>query len=331
MRRACDKGARVFDFGRSKLGTGAFAYKRIWGFEPQHLHHEYLLLRRRRDAQRQPAQSASMRFLIALLAPPASVRRQRARPADLPRPGVRRLAEILFLAHRIPFPPDQGRQDPRLSFPVAPRAHATWSIWAASSTIPATGATPTHLRRLCARMPLRRPAASARLAARRGRARCATRRSASRSLRDPALAGWIGGSAAAPADRLRVRLFVGDGAVPAGGAGTRRCGASSISSTPTPRNGGRWLPYRPWPLVLALSAGKRAGLRAFDRDAAGAVRSLPVRLAGRGALVPGADPGGEAKDAGDPERRRQRLFLAGGRAFRARSRRAARCSPSPAT
>jgi FemAB-related protein (PEP-CTERM system-associated) len=45
MRRACARGARVFDFGRSKLGTGSFAYKRIWGFEPANLHHEYLLLR----------------------------------------------------------------------------------------------------------------------------------------------------------------------------------------------------------------------------------------------------------------------------------------------
>lgn len=45
MRRACERGARVFDFGRSKTGTGAFAYKRIWGFEPQSLHHEYLLMR----------------------------------------------------------------------------------------------------------------------------------------------------------------------------------------------------------------------------------------------------------------------------------------------
>jgi hypothetical protein len=35
----------VFDFGRSKLGTGTFAYKSIWGFEPQPLHHEYFLLR----------------------------------------------------------------------------------------------------------------------------------------------------------------------------------------------------------------------------------------------------------------------------------------------
>ena len=45
MRRACAEGFQVFDFGRSKLGTGTFAYKSIWGFEPQPLHHEYLLLR----------------------------------------------------------------------------------------------------------------------------------------------------------------------------------------------------------------------------------------------------------------------------------------------
>jgi FemAB-related protein (PEP-CTERM system-associated) len=45
MRRACERGARLFDFGRSKFGTGAFEYKRIWGFEPEALHHEYLLLR----------------------------------------------------------------------------------------------------------------------------------------------------------------------------------------------------------------------------------------------------------------------------------------------
>jgi FemAB-related protein (PEP-CTERM system-associated) len=45
MRRASANGAEVFDFGRSKLGTGTFAYKSIWGFEPQPLHHEYFLLR----------------------------------------------------------------------------------------------------------------------------------------------------------------------------------------------------------------------------------------------------------------------------------------------
>lgn len=46
MRRASERGVRVFDFGRSKRGTGAFDYKSIWGFEPEPLHYEYLLLRR---------------------------------------------------------------------------------------------------------------------------------------------------------------------------------------------------------------------------------------------------------------------------------------------
>ena len=34
MRRAADRGCRLFDFGRSKLGTGAFDFKHNWGFEP---------------------------------------------------------------------------------------------------------------------------------------------------------------------------------------------------------------------------------------------------------------------------------------------------------
>jgi FemAB-related protein (PEP-CTERM system-associated) len=44
MRRACEKGCRIFDFGRSKRGTGAFDFKRHWGFEAQPLSYEYLLV-----------------------------------------------------------------------------------------------------------------------------------------------------------------------------------------------------------------------------------------------------------------------------------------------
>ena len=43
MRRACTRGVRVFDFGRSKRGTGAFDFKKNWGFEAQALHYEYRL------------------------------------------------------------------------------------------------------------------------------------------------------------------------------------------------------------------------------------------------------------------------------------------------
>ena len=40
---ACERGYRVFDFGRSKIGTGSFAFKRNWGFEPRPLVYQYRL------------------------------------------------------------------------------------------------------------------------------------------------------------------------------------------------------------------------------------------------------------------------------------------------
>jgi FemAB-related protein (PEP-CTERM system-associated) len=43
MRRAVENGVRLFDFGRSKSGTGAFNFKRHWGFEPEPLYYEHLL------------------------------------------------------------------------------------------------------------------------------------------------------------------------------------------------------------------------------------------------------------------------------------------------
>jgi FemAB-related protein (PEP-CTERM system-associated) len=44
MRRAHrERGATLFDFGRSKAGTGAFDYKRNWGFEAEELHYCYRL------------------------------------------------------------------------------------------------------------------------------------------------------------------------------------------------------------------------------------------------------------------------------------------------
>jgi len=45
MRRACERGYRIFDFGRSKVGTGAFAFKKNWGFEPTPLTYEFRLIK----------------------------------------------------------------------------------------------------------------------------------------------------------------------------------------------------------------------------------------------------------------------------------------------
>lgn len=41
MRKACKKGVRVFDYGRSKRGTGSYDFKKNWGFVPQPLAYEY--------------------------------------------------------------------------------------------------------------------------------------------------------------------------------------------------------------------------------------------------------------------------------------------------
>jgi FemAB-related protein (PEP-CTERM system-associated) len=43
MRRACERGYRVFDFGRSKVGTGSYAFKCNWGFEPAPLVYQFRL------------------------------------------------------------------------------------------------------------------------------------------------------------------------------------------------------------------------------------------------------------------------------------------------
>lgn len=44
MCRAAERGAKVFDYGRSKIGTGSFSFKKHWGFEPEPLYHEYDLV-----------------------------------------------------------------------------------------------------------------------------------------------------------------------------------------------------------------------------------------------------------------------------------------------
>ena len=43
MRRAADRGCRLFDFGRSKIGTGSFAFKHNWGFDPAPLNYRFRL------------------------------------------------------------------------------------------------------------------------------------------------------------------------------------------------------------------------------------------------------------------------------------------------
>ena len=63
MRRACARGLKVFDYGRSKKGTGSYAFKKNWGFEPRQLHYEFCLYKRDAIPQNNPA-NAKYKLLI---------------------------------------------------------------------------------------------------------------------------------------------------------------------------------------------------------------------------------------------------------------------------
>jgi len=48
MLRASQRGVRIFDYGRSKKGTGSYDFKKNWGFSPRALQYEYYLVKARR-------------------------------------------------------------------------------------------------------------------------------------------------------------------------------------------------------------------------------------------------------------------------------------------
>jgi len=47
LRRSCEQGIRIFDYGRSKLGSGSYSFKKNWGFTPEPLFYEYHLVKAR--------------------------------------------------------------------------------------------------------------------------------------------------------------------------------------------------------------------------------------------------------------------------------------------
>jgi FemAB-related protein (PEP-CTERM system-associated) len=65
MRRGCERGYRLFDYGRSKRGTGAFDFKKHWGVEPTPLAYEYCLYKAERIPEHNPL-NPKYRLLIAL-------------------------------------------------------------------------------------------------------------------------------------------------------------------------------------------------------------------------------------------------------------------------
>ena len=63
MRRAGARGIKTFDYGRSKQGTGPYAFKKNWGFEPTPLHYEFQLYKRDAVPQNNPA-NAKFKLMI---------------------------------------------------------------------------------------------------------------------------------------------------------------------------------------------------------------------------------------------------------------------------
>ena len=54
MRRACESGCRLYDFGRSKVGTGAYTFKHNWGFAATPLAYQYKLAEGQEIPDRSP-------------------------------------------------------------------------------------------------------------------------------------------------------------------------------------------------------------------------------------------------------------------------------------
>jgi FemAB-related protein (PEP-CTERM system-associated) len=65
MRRAVESGIKVFDFGRSKQGTGSYRFKTHWGFEPEPLYYEYELVRDRQIPDVNPLNPKYRAFIAA--------------------------------------------------------------------------------------------------------------------------------------------------------------------------------------------------------------------------------------------------------------------------
>lgn len=54
MRMACEAGVTAFYYGRSKVDSGSYSFKKNWGFEPTPLHYEYHLVKMREMPNRNP-------------------------------------------------------------------------------------------------------------------------------------------------------------------------------------------------------------------------------------------------------------------------------------
>jgi FemAB-related protein (PEP-CTERM system-associated) len=65
MRRACERGYKLFDYGRSKRGTGSFDFKKNWGFEATPLNYEFVLFKGESIPENNPLNPKYRAFIAA--------------------------------------------------------------------------------------------------------------------------------------------------------------------------------------------------------------------------------------------------------------------------
>ena len=79
MRRGAERGCKFFDFGRSKVGTGPYHFKKNWGFEPRAITHQYYLREGQEITARQSHQP-KISCVHCTVAAPAATRCERLGP-----------------------------------------------------------------------------------------------------------------------------------------------------------------------------------------------------------------------------------------------------------
>ena len=105
MKLAVEKKCTIFDFGRSKEGTGSFSFKKHWGFLPQPLAYQYYLAKAKDIPNLSPA-NPKYQKKNQNLAKYAPLCDKIFRSAYFQSPCMKK--NILFLCHRIPYPPNKG-------------------------------------------------------------------------------------------------------------------------------------------------------------------------------------------------------------------------------
>ncbi len=146
MRRACAARSADLRLRPQQARHRARSTSRSTGASSrQPLHYEYYLVKARELPNLSPTNPKYQLFIARWRRLPLPVSPARSAPTSR---GVSAdgAGDVLFLAHRIPYPPDKGDKIRSLQPAARARAARTACTWARSSTTPRTGRTPERCR-----------------------------------------------------------------------------------------------------------------------------------------------------------------------------------------